>query len=117
MIDVSVLDMLYSQYGDGNNSNQQETLQKLYAIQQWQNPMMQQQQQQQKRSYGPWDAIGQIAAAYARNQQQSQQQPQMQPQMQQMPQPAPQMDVGNGVSSVLENLMQSRGSDSLFRGW
>lgn len=100
MIDMSVLDMLYSQYGDGNNSNQQETLQKLYAMQQWQP-----QQQQQNRRYGPWDAIGQIAAAYARNQQQ----PQMQP--------APQMDVGNGVSSVLENLMQSRGSDSLFRGW
>lgn len=84
MIDVNVLDMLYSQYGDGNQmgSNQQETLQKLDALQQWQNPMMQQ--------------------------------PQMQPQMQQMPQPAPQMDVGNGVSSVLENLMQSRGSDSSF---
>lgn len=104
MSDMSVLDMLYSQYGDGNNSNQQETLQKLYAMQQWQNPMMQQQQQQNRR-YGPWDAIGQIAAAYARNQQQ----PQMQP--------APQMEVGNGVSSVLENLMQSHGSDSLFRGW
>lgn len=111
MIDVSVLDMLYSQYGGGGD-NQQETLQKLYAMQQWQNPMMQQ-PQQQKRNYGPWDAIGQIAAAYARNQRQSQQQPQMQ----QMPQPAPQMDVGNGVSSVLENLMQSHGSDSLFRGW
>lgn len=116
MIDMSILDMLYSQYGDGNYSNQQETLQRLNAMQQWQNPMMQQPQQQNRR-YGPWDAIGQIAAAYARNQRQSQQQPQMQPQMQQMPQPAPQMDVGNGVSSVLENLMQSRGSDSLFRGW
>lgn len=98
---MSVLDMLYSQYGDGNYSNQQETLQRLNAMQQWQNPMMQQ-PQQQKRSYGPWDAIGQIAAAYA-SQRQSQQQPQM--------------DVGNGVSSVLENLMQSRGADSLFRGW
>ena len=100
MIDMSVLDMLYSQYGDGNYSNQQETLQRLNAMQQWQP-----QQQQQNRRYGPWDAIGQIAAAYARNQQQ--------PQMQQ---PAPQMEVGNGVSSVLENLMQSRGSDSFLFG-
>lgn len=92
MIDVNLLDMLYSQYGGGDN--QQETMQKLNALQQWQQPQ-QQQQQQQNRHYGPWEAIAQIANTYAQNQQQNQQQ-------------APQQ-VGKGVPSILEALIQNRG--------
>ena len=67
VIDVSFLDMLYSQYGGGGD-NQQETMQKLNALQQWQQPPQQQQQQQQNRRYGPWEAIAQIANVYAQKQ-------------------------------------------------
>lgn len=96
MIELSVLDMLYSQYGDGG-SNQQETMQKLNALQQWQP-----QQQQQNRRYGPWEAIAQIANTYARSQQQAPQQAPVAP--------APNgMQVGEGVPSILEALIQSRG--------
>lgn len=97
MIDVSLLDMIYSQYGGGDN--QQETMQKLNALQQWQQPP---QQQQQNRRYGPWEAIAQIANTYARSQQQAPQQAPVAP--------APNgMQVGEGVPSVLEALMQNRG--------
>lgn len=78
-------------------SNQKETMQKLNALQQWQP-----QQQQQNRRYGPWDAIGQIANAYARSQQ---------PTPQQAPvAPAPNgMQLGAGIPSILDALIQSRG--------
>lgn len=92
MIDVSVLDMLYSQYGGGDN--QQETMQKLNALQQWQQP-----QQQQNRRYGPWEAIAQIANAYAQKQGLQRQQQA----------PAAPMQAGEGVPSILEALIQSRG--------
>ena len=100
MIDVSLLDMLYSQYGGGDN--QQETMQKLNALQQqWQQPP-QQQQQQQNRRYGPWEAIAQIANTYARSQQQAPQQAPVAP--------APNgMQVGAGIPSILDALTQNRG--------
>ncbi len=95
MIDVGVLDMLYSQYGGGDN--QQETMQKLNALQQQWQP--QQQQQQQNRRYGPWEAIAQIANAYAQKQGlQRQQQAPVAP-----------MQAGEGVPSILDALIQSRG--------
>jgi hypothetical protein len=94
-------------YQMGMPSNQERTLNKLDAYAQWADSLP---QQGQKKSYGPWDALGQIANAYARSQQQG-----AQPSPQSVPQPTPQapapngMQVGAGIPSILDALIQNRG--------
>ena len=94
-------------YQMGMPSNQERTLNKLDAYAQWADNLPQ--QGQQRKSYGPWDALGQIANAYARSQQQGAQTA-PQPVPQPAPAPAPNgMQVGAGVPSILDALIKNRG--------
>ena len=80
-------------------SNQQETLQKLNAYQNWASMMPQQQGQQQG---GIWGAIGKIADAYGKRQWLDNQANAQAP-------TAGNMQVGEGVPTILEALMKNMG--------